>query len=152
MFNSWKALSAHRIDEVDPKFAFPLLRWMSGKPENLAATAYINELFFKVPPTVVISLLSVNCKGGFFKYPKATKEEKSAKEELLKEKIKQLYKWSDSEYEKNKTVVNLIDVNEINKIIGLDKKECKILGVEYGERKYKFVADKPKPAGLDAFM
>ena len=152
MYNNWRTLCDGQPHLVDPKFAFPLMRWMSGKPTNLEACAWINTLFFKVPTDVVISLLHANCKGGFVKYPKKTKVVDDDKEELFREKVKQLYHWSDSEYEKNISVTYLIDVNDINKTIGLDKKECKILGVEYAERKYKFIADKPKPAGLDAFM
>jgi hypothetical protein len=152
MFNNWKLLCSGRINEVDSKMAYPLLRWMSGQPQNLPACADIAYLYFKVPTPVVISLLHTNCKGGFFKYPKASKELKDPRGELLKEKTMQLYHWSGAEYDKHKAVIEFIDVNEINKVIGLDKKECKTLGVDYAERKFKFTTDKPKPTGLAGFM
>jgi len=153
MFNSWKSLCAGRLTEVDPKFAYPLLRWMSGKESNLQACSNIDFLFFKVSPEIVISLLAVNCKGGFFKYPKRTKAESSAYDDLFKEKAMQYYRWSSAEYEKNKTVTHLIDIQEVNRKIGFSDKECKTLGVAYDKAtKYKFIADKPKPRGLDGFM
>jgi hypothetical protein len=151
VFNNWKLLCSGKINEVDSKLSYPLLRWMSGKESNLDACANIDTLFFKVPPAIIISLLYTNCKGGYFKYPKATKALSSEKEILLKEKIKLFYKWSNSEYEKNKIVIEFIDINKLNKIIGFDKKECKILGVKYEEKKYKFT-DKPRTTGLEGFM
>ena len=152
MFNNWKLLCAGKVAEVDSKFAFPHLRWMSGNVKNLPACVEINKVFFKVPAKVVVSLLHANCKGGFFKYPKAVKEELSAKEQLLKDKIMEYYHWGSSEFEKNKSVISNISLDELNKHFGFDKKECKILGVEYAERKYKFTTDKPKSSKLDAFM
>ena len=152
LLDDWKNLCAKRIDAVTPGSAFPLLRWMSGKPENLLMCANIDELFFKVPPSVVISLLSANCVGGWIKYPKKTPTEKNTRDDLFKEKVKQFFKWSDREFEKNISVMQFVDIKDIARHIGLDKKESKILGVEYAERKYKFVADKPKPKGLDRFM
>ncbi len=152
LLEEWKNLCAKRIDLVNPASAYPLLRWMSGKHTNLQACAEIDELFFKVPPSVVISLLSTKCVGGFIKYPKKTPSDKATRDELFREKVKQYFKWSDNEFEKNKSVVEFIDVNEMARHIGLDKKESKILGVEYAERKFKFVADKPKPKGLDGFF
>lgn len=152
MFNNWKLLCAGRIHEVDPKFAFPLLRWMSGKESNLQACADIDFLFFKVPPEIVISLLGTQCRGGFFKYPKKTKAESSAYDDLLKEKVMQYYGWSSVEYEKNKTVIDFIKIEELNRKIGFNDKECKTLGVAYERTKYKFVADKPKPKGLAEFV
>lgn len=152
MFNNWKLLCAGRSNEVDPKFAYPLLRWMSGKESNLEACADINFLFFKIEPSMVITLLGTRCKGGFFKYPKKTKAENSAYDELLREKIMQYYGWSSIEFEKNKGMLQFIDVNELNKKIGFNEKECRTLGVAYEKTKHKFVAEKPKPKGLSGFM
>ena len=82
--DEWKNLNAKRLLDINPSSAFPLMRWMSGKPDNLQACSVIDELFFKIPPSMVISLLSASCVGGFLKYPKATKTESVEEDELIK--------------------------------------------------------------------
>lgn len=156
MFNNWKLLCSGNLNEVNPSMAFPLMRWMSGKETNLEQCAKIDEIFFKVPPSIIISLLYTNCKGGFFKYPKAVKEVESDKEEIIRKYLKQIYGWSNFEYNKNKKTLMLLNINWgefINQKIGLDKKEAKLLGVLYETKKQKFTGtNKPKSAGLDMFM
>lgn len=154
LLDDWKALNSGKLSEINKNSAKPLLRWMSGKPENLQACERIEELFYSVPSEVVISLLYANCKGGFFKYPKKTPTPEDEKWELVKKYLCQIYGWSGNEFEKNKQTINFnVAINFIHQRVGLDKKECKVLGVDYGAvTKYKFT-DKPKPVtGLSAFL
>jgi len=157
MLNSWKALNSGDLVNVDKNKAFPMMRWMSSKPDNLQSCARIDELFFSVPSTMVISLLYANCKGGFLKYPKATKIDDTDIEELIKKYLCKLNNWSAREYEKNKMVVNGLNQKDLldflNKRVGFDKKECKIAGIDYTIKKFKFVEEKKNDNGcLDMFM
>lgn len=154
LLEEWKKLQQKRITEIDKNTAFPLLRWSSGNPNNLPACTMINELFFKVDAKIIISLLAANCNvNGYVQYPKKNKQTSNEREELIKEYICKIYDWSQREYEKNKSVLNEDDcVRLIQERCGLNKKECKILGVEYGTiKKYKFTADKPR-SNLSSFM
>jgi hypothetical protein len=154
LLDDWKALGQKDINAINPSSAFPLLRWASGNEKNLLACEKINEYFFRVPNTFVISMLVANCKTGFYKYPKKTKLEEDERGELIQKYICKIYNWSKLEYRKNKKIINEENAIELIKnSCGLDKKECRILGVEYGTiKKYKFVENKPKPAGLANFL
>lgn len=144
LLDDWKNLGAGRVNEVNPSSAFPLLRWMSGKPDNLEACAYINEKFFYIPPKMVISLLYLTGKSGFFKYPKKSAEEKDDKFYILmKESTKKLYNWSELEYKKNKIVVEPLFndekyVQELATRLGFTKEECKIAGIKFEVKKYEY--------------
>lgn len=155
VFNNWKLLGEKKLKNVDSKLAFPLLRWSSGNVNNLDECARINSLFFKIPNTLTISLLYCHCKTGYFKYPKAVKVDESSYDEIVRKYIMQLYNWGNSEYKKNSDIIKSMDKKTLgelfNKNFGLDKKECKIFGIDYNAKKYKF-EDKPKMKGLDMFM
>ena len=153
MLNTFKALQAGRLMECQNQFAFPVMRWMSGAPENLEVCSLVDINFFRIKPEMVFSLLYQCPKKGFLKYPKKTKAESDEREEIIERTVKKLYCWSDMEYEKNKRVIPDTDefITELNKIAGFDQKECKKLGIDFKKaEKYEF-KDKPKTKNIFEF-
>jgi len=153
MFNTFKALQAGRLDLCEDKFAFPVMRWMSGAVENLDICTKANIYFFKLKPKIIFSILACCPKKGFVKYPKKTKEKENEILEILRPYLKKLYSWSDKELETNKQIINImIDkedfLQELNQKLGFTKEECKKLGINYKVEKYEF---KSKPATKDLF-
>ena len=155
MLNAYKNLSTGNLAEVNKSFAYPLMRWLSGNPANLEACEYINTKFFSIPPEMVISLLYLSTKKGFVKYPKRVKDDKDDKfYELMRKSVKQLYSWSETEYTKNKVIIEPLFnddeyVKSVAKQIGFSAQECKLAGIKIEVKKLEY---KKPIVGLDAFM
>jgi hypothetical protein len=153
MLNTFKALQSQHLLQCEDKFAFPVMRWMSGAPENLAICEFANRHFFKLKPKILFSILSQCPKRGFLKYPKKTKAKEDETLEILRPYLKQLYGWSDKELATNSSIVELLTdkpefLQELNQKLGFSKEDCKKLGISYKVEKYEFTA---KPAAKNLF-
>lgn len=148
MLDTFKNLQAGRLEQCENKFAYPILRWMSGAVENLDICLKANILFFKVSPQFIFSLLYSCPKKGFLKYPKKTKSKEDETLAIITPYLKKLYGWGDNELSANLNVINiLIDKPEfiemINDKIGIDKSDAKKLGLNFKVKKYEY--KKPEP-------
>jgi hypothetical protein len=155
MLNTFKALQGYHLDKCEDKFAFPVMRWMSGASENLPICEFANRHFFKLKPKIIFSILSQCPKRGFLKYPKKTKAKEDESLEILRPYLKQLYGWSDKELENNKAIIDILInkpefLQELNNKLGFTKEECKKLGISYKVEKYEFTA-KPTAKNLFSF-
>jgi len=135
MLEAMKKFQAGNLLEIDKNKTFPLMRWLSGSPENLLVCEKANKMFFKVKPEIILSYLYLNKKNkSFIRYPKKSKSNNEALE-ILRPYIKKMYQWSDRDIEKNKIVVErLVEdekfINHINNTIGLEKADAKKFGVD----------------------
>ena len=136
MLKAYLNIQKGNIADVPNNFLFPLMIWNSGNVKNLKLCNYINKHFFFVKPEILKGLLSlgIDKHQRVGQYPKTTKKDKDKKIELLQPYLKQIYGWSNRVFEIQKNLIDFNDhtfLKEISKKCGLNKKECKILGVEF---------------------
>ena len=153
MFNTFKALQAGKLDKCESKFAFPVMRWMSGAPENLSICSKADIAFYKIKPKMIFSLLAACPRKGFIKYPKKAKKQKDDFMDIIIPYIKKQYGWSEREFANNKKIIEILlerpgYLEELNKLFGFNKAECKKLDIKYKVDKYEF---KTGPTTKDLF-
>lgn len=143
MFNSFIALKNGNLARVDTKLSYPLLRWCSSSPIDLPYCNVVNRYLFWTDKKISIDMLwlGLKDKNTYIKYPKATKEKLDRSFELKKQLLMKYYKWSDQEFERNLSIFDKIDWNEIAVSLGCDNKERKLLGIQ----EIKFSLPKRKP-------
>lgn len=154
MLNAFRCLKMGDLNKVNSSMLYPLLRWASGSKQDLAWCSKVNKYFFFVPSDVAKGFLSIGLrdKNPYVKYPKAQKEETNKIYDLKKSLAMQYYFWSSQEFERNKSIIDLIDWNEIATALGCDKKERKLLGLsEIKYNKKPKVVEKKKPKTLFEF-
>ena len=146
IWSTWAMLHAKNTNyfkNVEDGWLFPYLHRLRGKNENLISISKINRMIFGCPPKVLHSMLFYSIVSTpWSSSPKATKyDEKTL--ELVKPYIKNIYGWSEKDFQQHKKIVikligNKKFLNELNYHVSLEKKEAKALGIE-------FVKHKPKP-------
>ncbi len=130
------------LQQVDNQTIFPLTKWLSNEATNLPICMPLNKYAFWMDKDVYKYALhfGINKSKRFISTLKklADKDEKT---KLIKSCMQRYYKWSDREVEIHSDMIELIvdeeQLNEWNKMYGLNKKECKVLGLEYKEPKLK---------------
>lgn len=132
MLESFKNLKTGNIDQVDNNKLFPLLRWSSGSVKDLSWCNIVNKYMFFVDKEIIKGLLYIGLQDNnpYIKYPKATKEKVDKVFELKKTLAKKYYSWSEQEFNRNISMVDFIDWNEVALALGCDKKERKLLGLK----------------------
>ncbi len=141
MLDEMENLKKGDIDNIPTNMLFPLMTWNSGEASNIRACNEVNKLFYFVKPRILMGLLSltINKNTRFIRYPK-TKAEKDKKLLILKPHLKKLYKWSEREWKLNLVHTKPLTgdkefLRELSIIVGMEKKECKALGIEF--KKFK---------------
>ena len=141
LLDSFKNLKQGNIKNIPMEHCYPLLRWNSGSIKDLHWCSEINKQFFWCDKEIMKGLLSLGLvdKQPFLRYPKSKAEEEKNFEKK-KDWIKKYMGWSEQEFKRNINIIGFVDLQDMSKKLGLDKKECKLLGVEFNV--------KPKPKGL----
>ncbi len=141
MLNAFRFLKTGDLDRVNTNMLYPLLRWCSGSKIDITWCNEVNKYFFSIPNDVAKGLLHIGLKdkNTYIKYPKAQKEVTDKVFDLKKSLAMQYYFWSSQEFDRNRSILDLLDWNEIALSLGCDKKERKLLGLN--DIKY---AKKPK--------
>jgi len=149
MIDTINHLKSGNLDQIDNGKLYPVNRWMSGDVNNLDTCKDIAQTLWKLPPNIQFKRLHKHLKKfDYIKYPRPKKYD-NKKLDVLKPYIKRIMKWSERDFNHNKHLViqRMEMFNEhLNKIVGFDKRECKILGLKYDVPKVK--KEKPKPQGL----
>jgi hypothetical protein len=153
MINTYNAMQHNKLSQCEDKFAYPIMRWLSGSARNMQVCNHANTKFFKLKPRYIFSLLSLCPDKGFIGYPKAAKKPADEMFELLMPYLKKLYNWSELEIQKNKsvlsTLVNDIEfVKDLNSKMGFTKQECSKLGIPFKVKKYDY---QERPATKNLF-
>lgn len=124
---------------------YPRIIMSSGNPENLEIFAFANRNFYWVPADLMEAFMQI-AKPKYGKYPKKQiEEEENEKIKVIKPYIKQIYGWSEREFNLNQHIL-LTDtqtLTELSKLVGMSKAECKTLGINYDT----FKVVKPKVLG-----
>lgn len=133
MIKAFNRVLDNEYNEDDRKFLYPLMIWFSGNYKNIQLCNTINKNFYfcKNKHLFDVLFLGIDKSFRFIKYPKKRVEE-SEKDKIL---IKYL-KLDEREFNKQKKIIDLLyqskeSLEELNKKVGFDKSECKILDVEF---------------------
>jgi hypothetical protein len=132
-------LERGKFDDIPSDQARFFVRHFSGNCRNLQACENIVKKFFYIKPRVVFSMIYFLCDFRYRnKYPKS-QHKKEYEEEIARKYLKLMYGWSDTEYDKNKSVLKLNQdfFKDLHSKIGLTKEECKKLGIEVKVEKIK---------------
>lgn len=134
MIEDMTKLQKGLIEEINTQMLFPLLRWLSGRKDNLLICSYVNKMFFFVKPNILLHILHLNMKG-FGKYPKPS-DTKSEKIKIIEPYVSKYYKWSKNEFRKNifwinKNIEDKLFLNMLNEMVGFEKDECKKLQLDF---------------------
>ena len=109
----------------------PINRWYSNNINNIQSTQTINRYFYYVDKKVLSRMLTLNI-TKHIRFIKTLPKKQQDDLEFLKNYICRYYNWSESEYEKNKELIDLHDTELhkfLNKLYGFEKKELKLLGL-----------------------
>lgn len=139
MLDNFKKLKSGKIEEVDPKMVYPLLRWCSGSPKDLKWCEEVNNLFFRIDRTLARDLLGLGIrdKNVFMKYPKALKVKMTKAEEVKRVILMEYYGWSKQELDRNPGAIEKAEWDIIATELGSDDKTRKVLGLPPVEKKAK---------------
>lgn len=154
MLNNIKMLRAGKLDQVDNKMLYPILRWLSGSQIELEWISEVNKLFFWTPSEIAKGLIYIGLRdqNQFIKYPKGSKEATDKVFELKKSLLMHYYGWSEAEFSKNINILEFIDWKVIAIDLACGDKELKLLGIPVVKEKIKVEAEvKMKPKGIFAF-
>lgn len=132
LLDQLKLFRSGKLSEIDDSVMYPLLRWISGDKRELEWCSRVNEHFFFIPHDMKKTLLyiGVENKNKFIKYPKGTKAPKSAKTDLKKKLIKEYYRWSEQEFNRNCDVIDNEDWKTVLETLGCEPSEYKVLGIK----------------------
>jgi len=124
------------LEKVKSSQIFVLLRWFSGSLKNLEICSKVAYYFFSINHDILkrMLFLGVDKNETFIKYPKKSKDTDKIK--VIKKYLKKYYGWSDREFylnivEVKRFLENKEKLNEFAIKCALDKKESKILEIEY---------------------
>jgi hypothetical protein len=132
MLNNYKNLINGNLNNVDNNMLYPLLRWCSSSIYNISEINNVNKLFFYSDKEMMKGLMFLSLKmKQIDKYPKGIKEENEQVFELKKQLIKQYFKWSENEFNKNINVIQFLDIKYIALSFGYSEKELKLLNINY---------------------
>ena len=146
--DNWTTLLRGEIKQVDSKMLIGFMRWRSGNKKDLPLMRDINRRIFTNDPESLLwdMYFDVDRNCRFCKTPKRPKPIADKKAEIIYDALQKYYKWGKTELELNKEIINLFLLEDkefikwIAESAGLDKRQCKILGVEV----VKFKVKKPK--------
>ena len=148
MFESLKNLYSGNLEECKNNMLFPILRWTTGNKDNIPTSNLANKYFFFVKPEVIKSILYYGLPKKYVtKYPKKIKTENSF---IYDKYIKQYFGYN---YKEMNLLIPVLEEKlkdkqfkiKIATFFGLDKKECKQLGLDYKElTKDQLSSKKPK--------
>lgn len=118
----------------------PINRWYSNNINNISLTQSINMYFYYTDKKVLSRMLTLNI-SKHIKFIKTLPKKQQDELEFLKKYICKYYNWSESEYEKNKDLIDLYDskLHEfLNKMYGFEKNELNLLGLKQPKINTKF--------------
>ena len=131
------------LNEVQDSWIIPYLLRLRGREKHLPYISKLNRMVFGCPPKFLHAQLFFSISPDpWVATPKATKFDEK-KLDIVKPYLKNIYGWSENEFNSNKKrIIKLLNnkefLNDLNNHVSFDKKEAKVLGIEY-------VKYKPKP-------
>ena len=129
------------FEDFDESMLIPFMCRLSCAKQNVDSMQLANEYFFTIPKQVLRHFIVLH-KDHQYKFMKSLKKEKKDdKFDFLIEAVCTYYGWSRREYELHKDFLNLMDEElhqELHRLYGFEKKECKLLGINTEKMKVKF--------------